>query len=109
MLVLAAFWSAAVEPTVAPLAAQHDMSRMTEAPGISLPLAVPAMRIGSGTSWLPDSSSQPMLHAAVGGWSLMAHGAVFAQYDKQSTIHGSSRFGSVDWEMATMMHAAGGG
>src|SRR5690348_6312322 len=101
MLVLAAFWSAALEPTFVPLAAQHDMSRMNEGPGISLPLGLSIMRIGSGTSWLPDSSSQSMIHAALGGWSAMAHGAAFGQYDKQNTIHGASQFGLVDWEMAT--------
>ena len=109
MLVLAAFWSAAVEPTFLPLAAQHDMSRMNEGPGISLPLGISMMRIGSGTSWLPDSSSQSMIHAAFGGWSMMAHGAAFGQYDKQNTIHGASQFGVVDWEMATALRPAAGG
>ena len=109
MLVLAALWSAAVEPTFARLAAQHDMNRMAEAPGVSLPLGVPLTRIGSGTSWLPDSASQSMIHATVGGWSLMVHGAVFGQYDNQNTIHGATQFGAIDWEMATALHPAGGG
>ena len=109
MLVLAAFWTAAVEPTFVPLAAQHDMSRMNESAGLSMPLGVPLMRAGSGTSWLPDSATQSMIHAAFGGWSLMVHGAVFGQYDNQKTIHGASQFGVVDWEMATALHPVAGG
>ena len=109
MLVLAAFLSAALEPTFAPVAAQHDMSRMTEASGVSLPLGVPLSRLGSGTSWMPDSSRPAMIHAAVSGWTLMAHGAVFGQFDRQNTARGGSQAGLVDWEMATALRAAGGG
>jgi len=109
MLALAVSLSAALEPSLAPLAAQHDMGRMAEMPAASLPLGLARARAGSGTSWLPDSSPMPMFHASVGEWAVMAHGALFAQYDDQSTIHGGRQFGLSDWEMATALRAVGGG
>ena len=109
MLALAVLLPAALEPTVAPLTAQHDMSHMGSTPGISLPLGLASARAGSGTSWLPDSSLVPMLHASIAGWRVMVHGALFAQYDTQSTIHGGRQLGLVDWEMATALRGVAGG
>jgi hypothetical protein len=106
MLALAVLLPVAPDP--APLAAQHDMSHMT-APGSSLPLGLAAARAGSGTSWLPDSSLVPMYHALIGGWNVMIHGALFAQYDTQTTIHGGRQLGLVDWEMASALRAVGPG
>ena len=107
MLALAAL-SAAL-PSFAPLRAQHDMTRMEETRGFSLPLGLPMARIGSGTSWLPDSSVAPMYHASLGGWAVMVHGAMFVQYDTQTTVHGGSQFGISDWEMASALRRLGGG
>src|SRR5262245_15130141 len=104
MLALAVLVPAALEPAVAPLKAQHDMTHM-EATGQSLPLRLASARPGSGTSWLPDSSLVPMFHTSIGGWSVMVHGAVFAQYDTQTTVHGGRQFGLVDWEMASALRA----
>jgi hypothetical protein len=109
MLALAVVFSAALEPTVAPLKAQHDMMHMGTTPGPSLPLGLASAREGSGTAWLPDSSIVPMYHAAIGGWSVMVHGALFAQYDTQATVHGARQFGLVDWEMASALRAVGPG
>lgn len=86
---------------------QHDMSEMN-ATGSAL-VARSLARTASGTSWLPDSSAVPMIHAQVGGWSAMLHGAVFGMYDKQFTLHGGARLGLVDWEMGELSHAAAGG
>ncbi len=101
--------SAALEPFLAPLRAQHDMSRMEETRGIPLPLGLPSTRTGSGTSWLPDSSVVPMYHASIGGWRTMVHGSMFVQLDTQTTIHGGRQLGISDWEMATAMHRLGTG
>jgi len=87
---------------VVPLRAQHDTMLMGTTPGPSLPLGVASARPGSGTSWLPDSSRVPMFHASIAGWTVMVHGALFAQYDTQTTVHGGRQFGLVDWEMATL-------
>ena len=109
MLALAVVFSAALEPTVAPLKAQHDMAHMGTTPGPSLPLGLASAMAGSGTSWLPDSSLVPMYHASIGRWSVMVHGALFAQYDTQTTDHGGRQFGLVDWEMASALRAVGPG
>jgi hypothetical protein len=107
MLALAVLLPAALR--VAPLRAQHDTMLMGTTPGTSLPLGVASARPGSGTSWLPDSSRIPMFHASIAGWSVMVHGALFAQYDTQTTVHGGRQFGLVDWEMATALRAVGPG
>jgi hypothetical protein len=109
MLALAALFPAALEPPLAPLEAQHDMMHMGTNSGPALPLGLASAKAGSGTSWLPDSSLVPMFHASIGGWSVMAHGALFAQYDTQTTIHGGRQFGLVDWEMANALRAVGPG
>src|SRR6478672_13780505 len=107
MLALAVLLPAALR--VAPLRAQHDTMLMGTTPGPSLPLGVASARPGSGTSWLPDSSRVPMFHASIAGWSVMVHGALFAQYDTQTTVHGGRQFGLVDWEMASALRAVGPG
>jgi len=105
LLALAGFAAAA-----APAGAQHGehMGARTGS-GSSLPLGIPFERAGSGTSWLPDSSSSPMVHQAVGDWTLMLHGVGYGQYDRQGTIHGDQQLGLADWEMATAAHALGDG
>jgi hypothetical protein len=109
MLALAVVLPAALCSGASHLEAQHDTMHMGTAPGISLPLGVASARAGSGTSWLPDSSRVSMFHASIGGWSVMAHGALFAQYDTQTTVHGGRQFGLVDWEMASALRAVGPG
>src|SRR5262249_52474645 len=109
MLALAVLLPAALDPTIAPLQAQHDMMHMGAASVPSLPLGLASSKPGSGTSWLPDSSVVPMFHASIGGWSVMVHGALFAQYDTQTTVHGGRQFGVVDWEMANALRGVGPG
>src|SRR5581483_2913556 len=45
------------------------------------PLGIPMTRMGSGTSWLPDSSPMYAGHLMAAGWELMLHGSAFVQYD----------------------------
>lgn len=66
-------------------------------------------RLGSGTSWLPDSSAQHMIDTRFGKWDVMFHGSAFGMYDKQWTLHGDSRFGLLDWEMARASRRVGAG
>src|SRR5262249_38882634 len=111
MLALAVLLPAALEPMRAPLEAQHDMTHMETASGggPSLPLNLASAKTGSGTSWLPDSSLVPRFHASLGGWNVMLHGAAFAQYDTQTTVHGGRQFGLTDWEMVDALRAVGPG
>ncbi len=88
--------------------AQHDMSHMATN-GPSLPLGLPFSRVGSGTSWLSDSSPVRAHHFTVGDWSLMLHGAANLQYDNQNGFRGDQQFGLIDWEMLMAAHPLAGG
>ena len=88
--------------------AQHDMSRMGMGTAPSV-IELNASRLGSGTTWLPDSAVVPMLERRVGGWSLMAHGKGFGMFDRQWTLHGDTRATLLDWEMGSASHAVGAG
>ena len=88
--------------------AQHDMSHMT-ASGLTLPLGVPFSRVGSATSWLPDSSPMRAHHFVVGDWSLMLHGAATLQNDRQNGFRGDQQLGLIDWEMLMAAHPLAGG
>lgn len=103
MLVLAALSGG--QPMCAPLFAQRDMTGKSGMlpNGASLPLGLRLSRLGSGTSWLPDSSADPSFHADAGAWMLMVHGAASGQYDHQTTVHGGSQLGVSDWEMVTAL------
>jgi hypothetical protein len=94
-----------------PVRAQQRMEGMT---GMSpamphLPLGIPLSRVGSGTSWLPDSSPMFAASRPAGGWLLMLHGAAFGQYDRQPTVHGDTQIGLTDWEMLTALRQLAGG
>jgi hypothetical protein len=72
-------------------------------------LALSRERAASGTTWLPDAAPKRMIHRSLGDWTLMAHGAVFGQYDRQETQHGDAQFGVVDWEMFMAARPVGAG
>lgn len=92
------------------LFAQHDMPGMdmprTPANG---PAGLHDAKMGSGTSWLPDSSRARALTFSRGAWMLSLQGALFAQYDDQSTQRGDRQLGITDWEMLMAMRPAAGG
>lgn len=72
-------------------------------------LGIPTARAGSGTSWLPDAAPMHAAHRAVDGWYVMAHGAAFLQYDRQSGTRGNDQIGSVNWGMLMAARDLGGG
>jgi hypothetical protein len=78
-------------------------------PMIVGPVGIPLSRMGSGTSWLPDSSPMHAVHAMWGGWTAMLHGVVFPQYDYQRGLRGDKQLGLTDWEMLMAMRPAAGG
>src|SRR5205807_3624205 len=83
--------------------AQHNHERE---PGT---LATPSTRMGSATAWLPDAAPLPSYHASAGRWTVMVHGNVFLQYDRQFGTRADDQFGSVNWLMAVAERPAAGG
>lgn len=73
------------------------------------PAGVRMERMGSGTTWIPDAVSMPSRTRMLGDWMIMAHGFVFAQYDKQSGERGADQFGSLNWAMLMATHDLAGG
>src|SRR2546428_10492768 len=99
-----------VGPTVRPsdaLSAQMDMQHPMEMP--VGPLGIPETRMGSGTSWLPDTSPLHAAHYRLGRWTLMLHGKGFLQYDWQGGSRGSNHVGNVNLAVAAASRALGGG
>ena len=92
-----------------PVLAQHDMRHMTSGTDSLLPLGIPLSRLGSGTSWLPDSSPMHAHHISVGDWVLMLHGVAYGQYDHQDGFRGATQTGLLDWEMLEAVHQFAGG
>jgi hypothetical protein len=65
--------------------------------------------MGSGTAWLPDAARMPGYHGSLGRWTLMAHGSVFLQYDRQLGTRADEQLGSVNWLMVMAARRAAGG
>jgi hypothetical protein len=72
-------------------------------------LGIPHTRLGSGTSWLPESSPHYGWHVVRGSWTLMVHGVAYAEYDRQLGTRGNDQFGSINWGMLMAMHSLWGG
>lgn len=73
------------------------------------PLGISHIRMGSGTSWMPDSSPMFANHKMLGDWTAMLHGVAFGQYDYQGSDRGDNQLGILDWEMAMLMRQVGSG
>ena len=82
----------------------HDMAAMMNGP-----LGISHVRMGSGTTWMPDSSPMHANHKMWGDWTAMIHGVAFLQYDDQGSKRGDTQFGVVDWEMLMLMRRVGTG
>jgi hypothetical protein len=72
-------------------------------------LGIPHTRLGSGTSWQPQSAPHYGWHFARGSWILMIHGVAYAEYDDQLGPRGSDQLGSINWGMLMAMHSLWGG
>ena len=70
---------------------------------------VPMGRMGSGTSWQPDSTPMPMLHKQSGEWLLMFHYNVVAGVNRQGGPRGVTKFESANWFMPSAVRRAGPG
>ena len=92
---------------VSPARAQMHMQHPTSGPGA--PLGIPETRLGSGTSWLPDSSPMHASHFTLGAWTLMVHGSAFFQYDRQGGTRGEDQVALLDWAMLAASRSLAGG
>ena len=70
---------------------------------------VPMGRMGSGTSWQPDSSPMPMLHKQSGEWLLMFHYNFVAGVNRQGGPRGVTKFESANWFMPSAVRRVGPG
>ena len=70
-----------------------------------------APREASGTAWQPDLTPMHAWHYRAGGWELMLHGQVFAQfiYERADVHRGSHQGGSINWGMGMARRAVGAG
>ncbi len=72
-------------------------------------LGIPHTRLGSGTSWQPQAAPHYGWHFVRGSWTLMVHGVVYAEYDRQLGTRGDNQVGSINWGMLMAMHSLWGG
>ena len=70
---------------------------------------LPMGRMGSGTSWQPDSSPMPMWHKQSGEWLLMFHYNIVTGVNRQGGPRGVTRFESANWFMPAAIRRAGPG
>ena len=70
-------------------------------------LGVPMSREGSGTAWLPDSSTTFGHMSTSGDNMLMTHGAGFVRYSDTFSNRGSRTLNAPDWYMVMGTHPLG--
>ncbi len=99
---------AALAPAVSAQAMSHVMPPSSPPMGAD-PIGLPMTRIGSGTSWLPDSAPMFGVMRGAGSWMFMLHGSVFVQQIMQDGPRGDTQFGSVNWGMVNAMRPLAGG
>jgi len=70
---------------------------------------MPKGRMGSGTSWQPDSSPMFMVHKQSGEWLLMFHYNFVAGVNSQGGPRGVTKFESANWFMGSAARRVGPG
>jgi hypothetical protein len=73
------------------------------------PIELPSPHEGSGTSWQPASVNGHEWMWMRGGWELMAHGAIFIDYNQQGGPRGAGKAESVNYGMLMEQHGLGRG
>jgi hypothetical protein len=86
---------------------QHSMAGMNMDEHASSDL--PSPHESSGTSWQPASIIGHEWMWMLGGWELMAHGAIFIDYNQQGGPRGAGKAESVNWGMLMEQHKLGAG
>ncbi len=72
-------------------------------------IELPSPHEGSGTSWQPASVTGHEWMWMRGGWELMAHGAIFIDYNQQGGPRGAGKAESVNYGMLMEQHGLGRG
>jgi hypothetical protein len=85
----------------------HNMAGMNMDEHASFEL--PSPHEGSGTSWQPASVTGYEWMWMRGGWELMAHGAIFVDYNQQGGPRGAGKAESVNYGMLMEQHRLGRG
>lgn len=70
---------------------------------------LPSPHEGSGTGWQPASVAGHEWMWMRNGWELMAHGAIFVDYNQQGGPRGAGKAESVNWGMLMEQHKLGAG
>jgi hypothetical protein len=70
---------------------------------------LPSPHAGSGTGWQPASVPELEWMVMRGGWELMAHGVIFADYNQQGGPRGAGKAESVNVGMLMEQHRLGRG
>jgi hypothetical protein len=70
---------------------------------------MPSSHAGSGTAWQPPTVPGHEWMWMRGGWELMAHGVIFADYNQQGGPRGEGKAESVNWAMGMEQHKLGRG
>lgn len=87
--------------------APHDMPGMNM--GSSAADWMPSPHASSGTGWQPAATPANLWSKRLGSWEVMAHGAIFLDYNQQGGARGEGKAESVNWLMLMEQHALGGG
>jgi len=93
--------------------AQHEGHQMPQPSPAASPDSLPDVsqmgRMGSGTSWQPESSPMTMLHKQSGEWLLMFHYNFTMGVNRQGGPRGVTKFESANWFMPAAMRRVGPG
>jgi hypothetical protein len=68
-----------------------------------------AGRTVAGTSWQPDAAPRDGLHARLGSWTLMLHGAGALAYAHEQSPKGGKELGAANWAMGGASRPLAGG
>jgi len=70
---------------------------------------LPSLHASSGTGWQPATVPDHEWMQMRDGWDLMAHGAIFIDYNQQGGPRGAAKAESVNWAMLMEQHRVGSG
>ena len=109
----ASFACAIVLGLLACVSAAQDGVGMQDMKGMEMSAAapdwMPSPHVSSGTGWQPALTPNHDWRESLGGWDVMAHGAVFLDYNQQGGPRGAGKAESVNWLMLMEQHTLGQG